>query len=282
MILNGGTSENIQLFLKKNRDAPFQVKKEVLESAMKGVILYGCESWLCDNMQPADSAIVSAQKQLLGVRTQTCTDLVRLELSSASAKSLVQKRQRSYFQKLMLKSDFRQSPISKAIDLAQSARSPAGRYMQSLMNGTDKPVEKELECMKAKVRQSDSSRRKTYLLFNPELITHRIYADSTVSESDRVAFSRIRLGSHYLKIETGRWSRIERDRRLCQCGQIQTEEHVLLHCPLTLDIRARYSQLCFSSLSALMANDDFKEVAKFSREALHKTYENMSIENMSM
>ena len=136
--------------------------------------------------------------------------------------------------------------------------------------------------MKAKVRQSDSSRRKTYLLFNPELITHRIYADSTVSESDRVAFSGIRLGSHYLKIETGRWSRIERDRRLCQCGQIQTEEHVLLHCPLTLDIRARYSQLCFSSLSALMANDDVKEVAKFSREVLHKTYENMSIENMSM
>ena len=131
--------------------------------------------------------------------------------------------------------------------------------------------------MKAKVRQSDSSRRETYLLFKPELITHRISAESNVSESDRIAFSRIRLGSHYLKIETGRWSRIERARRLCQCGQIQTEEHVLLHCPLTLFTRARYSQRWFSSLSALMANDDVLEVAKFSREVLHKTYENMNI-----
>ena len=173
----------------------------------------------------------------------------------------------------------KQSPISKAIDLAQSARSPAGRYMQSLMNGTEKPIEKELECMKDKVRQSDSSRRETYLLFNPELVTHRIYTDSTVSESDRIAFSRIRLGSHFLKIETGRWSRTERDRRLCQCRQIQTEEHVLLHCPLTLDIRVRYSQLCFSSLSALMANDNVTEVAKFSREVLHKT-ENMNSEKL--
>ena len=35
-----------------------------------------------------------------------------------------------------------------------------------------------------------------------------------------------------LPIETGRWTRIERERRLCPCRQIQTELHVLVHCPL--------------------------------------------------
>ena len=38
--------------------------------------------------------MVATQKQLLGVRTQTCTDLVQLELSTGSAKSLVQQRQK--------------------------------------------------------------------------------------------------------------------------------------------------------------------------------------------
>ena len=40
-----------------------------------------------------------------------------------------------------------------------------------------------------------------------------------------------------LRVETGRWSRINLQDRLCECGQIQTEEHVLLRCPLTLDLR---------------------------------------------
>ena len=49
--------------------------------------------------------------------------------------------------------------------------------------------------------------------------------------------------SHRLKIETGRWARIDREDRLCQCGQaVQDEKHVIVDCPLVQDIRERYDR----------------------------------------
>ena len=102
---------------------------------------------------------------------------------------------------------------------------------------------------------------------------HKVYVDPTVPEYDRKAFSQIRLGSHFLKIATGRWARIERERRLCQCGQMQTEQHVLLHCPMTQSIRARHPRLNFTDLIALMAADDTADVAKFCRRVLQHVHE---------
>ena len=72
-----------------------------------------------------------------------------------------------------------------------------------------------------------------------------------------VSFSRIRLISHSLKIETGRWSRIPRERRVCQCDntQLQTEAHVLISCPLTQNIRHSYSMLNFSDIINLLSEE---------------------------
>ena len=68
----------------------------------------------------------------------------------------------------------------------------------------------------------------------------------------RAAFTRIRLGSHRLKIEMGRWSRIPKEERLCTCGVIQTEQHVLLLCPVTEPLRRTFPDLNFSKLETLM------------------------------
>ena len=54
--------------------------------------------------------------------------------------------------------------------------------------------------------------------------------------------TRLRLGSHYLRVETGRWARIPPERRTCSCQSgIQDELHVLLHCPLTQNLRIQYN-----------------------------------------
>ena len=47
--------------------------------------------------------------------------------------------------------------------------------------------------------------------------------DSMYDERKRMDFSRLRLSSHRLAVETGRWSRVPADRRLCACGLVQTE-----------------------------------------------------------
>ena len=57
------------------------------------------------------------------------------------------------------------------------------------------------------------------------------------------SFTRLRLSSHRLRIETGRWSRIPRENRLCACGVIQDEAHAIQVCPNVGHIRQRYDVL---------------------------------------
>ena len=180
----------------------------------------------------------------------------------------------NYLQKLTSKpGEYEQSPICRAIELARDAGSPAARYLQNLLSGTNRPVENDLEKAKTRVRQSDSTRIETYRLFNPRMTIHKVYVDPTVPEYDRKAFSQIRLGSHFLKIETGRWARIEREKRLCPCGQIQTGQHVLLQCAFTQSIRARHPRLNFADLIALMATDYAADVARFCRQVVQYVHE---------
>ena len=86
---------------------------------------------------------------------------------------------------------------------------------------------------RVRVREQAAARSKfsTYLMLNPSLEVHQMYSDCDVVEYQRVAVTRLRLSSHNLAIERGRWSRLPREARLCECGQVQDECHVLLHCP---------------------------------------------------
>jgi hypothetical protein len=84
-----------------------------------------------------------------------------------------------------------------------------------------------LSIMREKMNSSDQTKFLTYAILNPELKSHPVYKQR-YPKYLRIAFTRLRLSSHNLRIETGRWSRIERERRLCTCGEIQTEEHVSL------------------------------------------------------
>ena len=87
---------------------------------------------------------------------------------------------------------------------------------------------------------------------------HPIYRTNIfIPDYLRVSFSRIRLMSHNLKIETGRWSRIPRDRRVCHCDyiQLQTESHVLISCALTHNNRLKYPMLNFTDINSLLTED---------------------------
>ena len=65
-----------------------------------------------------------------------------------------------------------------------------------------------------------------YNELNPELLPSPFL---TSSNADSI--TRFRLGSHNLPIETGRWSRIKREDRLCKsCLVLGDEKHFLFHC----------------------------------------------------
>ena len=129
----------------------------------------------------------------------------------------------------------------------------------------------------AKIALADTTRRKTYYqTMNPTLSRHIIYSSPSVPEYARISVSRLRLSSHHLRIETGRWARIERNRRVCRCDDIspQDEEHVLFKCPITASVRSVFPQFAnLDNCVDLFEQEDLISVAHFCHKSLQKIYE---------
>ena len=52
---------------------------------------------------------------------------------------------------------------------------------------------------------------------------------------DKLIITKYRSGSHYLKIQTGKYTQIEQEQRLCVCRVMQSVEHVISDCEI-LDV----------------------------------------------
>ena len=119
--------------------------------------------------------------------------------------------------------------------------------------------------VREKIRERNGTKFVTYRQqINPELSVHRVYTEvSDLPEHERVEFTRIRVFAHNLAIEKGRWSRIKREERYCSCGPcVQTENHALLDCPVTLPLREKFrdSDISFIDLPDLFASNPRKLV----------------------
>ena len=118
----------------------------------------------------------------------------------------------------------------------------------------DKPLD-NLEEIREQLRRKVGSKFTLYReTMNPELAPHLIYSDTdgAIPEHERICFTKLRTSSHSLAVETGRWSRIPREERMCTCGtSVQTEAHVLLDCTKSADLRVMYTSMNFTSLTDL-------------------------------
>ena len=69
------------------------------------------------------------------------------------------------------------------------------------------------------------------------------YLDLTRKNASRNSLVKLRISSHKLKIETGRYENIPRDEMLCSlcnCNRIEDETHFLLDCPSFSSIREMF------------------------------------------
>ena len=78
------------IFLNKNKDFPYVVKRQVAEACLFSTILYGSETWLCNNFGKMETLYMKVLKTLLDVRASTCNDLLLLETGMPSLSSLIQ------------------------------------------------------------------------------------------------------------------------------------------------------------------------------------------------
>ena len=115
--------------------------------------------------------------------------------------------------------------------------------------------------MKVKSNQCRSHKKEIYLLLEPNpSVQHSqklsfyytfkknyslsAYLDLTRKNTSRTEpLVKLRISSHKLRIETGRYNKIPRDERLCSlcnCNKIEDETHFLLDCPSYSSIRDRF------------------------------------------
>ena len=231
-------------FVNKNNDIPFVVKRRVFEAALMSSLLYGCESWLDGNLKPIVKLYNWCLKQLLGVRKNTCNDVCYAESGFPPVNDLVKYNQHKFFYKMWLeRSEYRDDPLVFVINIVRNSNTVTGRLITDYINNGVIEIQQAMQSVITRISESDSSRRLTYKDINPSFRVHDIYkVKHNVNECHRLSFTRFRVSGHSLACETGRWNRRGRgrlpmDERLCECGSVQTERHVLQDCPHTQHIR---------------------------------------------
>jgi hypothetical protein len=237
-----------EAFVRQNSDIPFPAKKRVFTAALMSAILYGSESWLsqasCALASPIYATCVRA---LLGVRKTTAADLCLAEADLPSSTAWIQEAQYKCLKKLIDdRSDSEDDPFAIVWRLInQNPKTPAAKYINKMMrNPPSKQTEKEE--LHIKIRSSTRTKFETYsTIMNPRLELHAMYCDPAIPEHERLAVTRLRLSSHNMAIERGRWTRTPREERLCHCGMVQDEPHVIGVCQDGAAIREAWPEMNF-------------------------------------
>ena len=145
------------------------------------------------------------------------------------------------------RSGLEDDPLAHAIRIMMNNRSPTFRYIHELIHSDVEEVQLSFENMKMKLSVSESSRMHMYNAINPQYSVHNICTTKIrVNELERVSWTRLRVSGHSLAVEEGWWNRRGRgslpmEERLCSCDQVQTERHVIEHCPHTAALRQQYN-----------------------------------------
>lgn len=248
------------IFNNTNKDYPLWVKMRVLDSCIVSSITYGCESWLCQDIACMNSLYMKAIKSLLGVRHSTPNDTCLMEIGYPTLIEYVRYKQFKFYNDHIVPRQhlYNCDPLSFVYDLCLTETPSIVKFFNHLTC----PTFKSLEDIKNSIHDSNRTKFQLYLSLNPNLNTHSIYCEKhKVPEYQRLCFTRLRLSSHKLKIETGRWKTppTPRDQRICQCGPIiQDEMHIIENCPLSQNVRDEFDDINFETNNLLNQIDKHK------------------------
>ena len=157
----------------------------------------------------------------------------------SSLQHLIKTRTGTFMKKELNSDRTSDTPLIKIYKLCEAKRTKGFLFLKNIMNQS---TQQDISIVD-KLRTLDSSKVRTYKEINPELSVHPVYTSKDyINERERLSFTRFRLSSHHLKIETGRWARIDVENRVCDCGNgLQDERHALFLCERTENERIRFN-----------------------------------------
>ena len=235
-----GNIHKFYTWLEINRTTPIKVKLLVLFNCALPAILYGAETWWNINKFEEKLALIErkAIKRCLGVKSGTPNDVVYSELNRPDLVSVIKDRQHKFFEKISeLPED---EAIVKRICILCNNTNPI-RYYQTLKNDHRTS---SINDRITKMKNSDETLTKRYIEITNLEYSSVIY-DSYMDEELRIILTRWRLSCTNLMIETGRYSGLLRNERVCSfCPNcIEDESHVLFVCQAYARLRIQFSDL---------------------------------------
>lgn len=215
-------------FLRANKLAPIPVKLKVLRSCVMAALLHNCECFGDNIPDNLESQYYKLIKCCLGVRSNTPNKLVLLESGLPPIKALILTRQYNFIQRF----EKYLEPDSPRHIVYQQLLTDSSNYIRHYKTLQQTYISKQqiyqtfnLELKNEIQNCSDRSKFALYMKFNPTLIA------PDMIQHHWYYFTKLRLSSHRMPIETGRWSRTHREQRVCNsCNTIGDEEHYIYHC----------------------------------------------------
>ena len=236
-------------FMRNNQAAPITVKRKILNSCLNASLLYGCETWGSISLRKAEALYRKAIKITFGMKNNTPNQIVFIESGLTELKAEIYKRQYDFWGKVLKSiNDDPLSQISKILMKGIDNNVHYIRHYKKIYNDFrsaqhcfnfhketfTNTIKKEIA---EKTGVNTYSALDDYILINPLLEPPDFYNKYTLCESERKLLTKYRTGSHMLKINTGYFQRTPIESRICLCNEIQTLEHVILHCPMTESLR---------------------------------------------
>lgn len=233
-------------------------------------------------LAPIEAMYMSAVRRLLDVRRSTPKLTCLVEAGLPSLEALVKHRQSKFLRKMFVYRDGMSDtdPLMFTLAYMKDNCESIDRYIQDVIQKEDY-IADDRDDLCRQLRDIPPERTKLHLYsrLNPDLSVHPLYqvtdSQSCVEDNLRITFSRIRLCSHRLRSETGRWNRVPSEQRFCphcEDQSIQDEEH-LLQCPATLPLRTEYT--VGTDLQSLLAEPSKTDLICLKKclKLLESTYE---------
>ena len=243
----------------------------MFDAAFSSAILYGSEAWIGVSLKPVEKLYASGVRSLLGVRNSTPLLTCFIEAGLPSLQALVKDRQSKFLRKMISQRQGMEEddPLMFTLNVMRTLNPGITRHIDALCAHTDHLKQDNLNTCQA-IRHKKGTKFVTYCKVNPELSTHPIYTKyDTIADNLRITFTRLRLSSHRLRIEIGRWSHIPAQLRFCphcrnnNCEVVQDEEHVLT-CPAVQPTLTKFNYPN-RSLLALFDNANRKTLTMLSQ-----------------
>ena len=177
-----------------------------------------------------ETTYYSLIKCCLGVRKNTPNKLVLIESGMPLLQSLIYCRQYNFFTNFLSNLTM-DSPRKIVLDTIQQTRNDYLIHYVTLLSTfqSKKHIQDNYnEKLVSEINylaENNNYKFQLYKLFNPNL------KPLNLSKIHTSPFIRLRLSSHFMPVETGRWSRVNRELRLCEtCNILGDEMHFIYHC----------------------------------------------------